>query len=109
MASAQVLLAQQQDQNDKVPTSKLQPERAPSLDVKKLTASIHTHGNHLAGENVPLNPVEEAAAIATMASMFGWAPALRSQSWRHFGALSACMASCPSSRSRICHGILRVV
>ena len=71
MASARVLLAQQQDLNDKMPTNTIQPERAPSVDVRKLTASVHTHGNHLAGENVPLQPVEEAAAIATMVSMFG--------------------------------------
>ena len=71
MASARVLLAQQQHSDDKMATNKIQPERAPSLNVKQLTASIHAHGNHLAGENVPLHPVEEAAAIATMASMFG--------------------------------------
>ena len=71
MASAKVLLAQQQDSDDKMSTNKIQPERAPSLDVKKLTASIHVHGNHLAGEDVPLHPLEEAAAIATMISMFG--------------------------------------
>ena len=72
MASARVLLAQQQDSDDKMPTNNIQSERAPSLvDVKGLTASIHTHGNHLAGENIPLRPMEEAAAIATMLSMFG--------------------------------------
>ena len=71
MASAKVLLAQQQNPDDKMPPDKIPPERAPPLDVKKLTASIHGHGTHLAGEDVPLNPLEEAAAIATMVSMFG--------------------------------------
>lgn len=47
MASAKVLLAQQQDSDDKMPSNGMQPERAPSLDVKKLTASIHGHGTHL--------------------------------------------------------------